>query len=93
MRTTLHLSLILILLSGCISTQEWLKTKPENFQLGYKKGCLNGEDMASNSYVEKLNETDTLYKDDEVYREAWDDGYETCYSDREVDIMMMRRRF
>ena len=91
MNKILILSIILIFLTGCVSTQEWLKTKPEIFQLGYKNGCQNGEDMAMNSYVEKSNENDELYKDSVSYREGWDDGYETCYSDKEVDIMMRRR--
>jgi len=90
MSKILSFSLLIALFTGCVSTQEWLKTKPQSFQLGYKTGCVNGEDMASNSYIVKSNETDKNYKDDEYYRAGWDEGYDDCKTDKEVEIMMRR---
>ena len=93
MRKLLTFSFILLFTTSCVSTQEWLASKSQDFQLGYKNGCQNGEDMASYSYIFKSNETDKMYKGSEEYRIGWDDGYETCFSDKELDNMMRSRRF
>ena len=90
MKTLLLISTLFFLLSGCVSTEEWLKTKPVAFQKGYKVGCDNGEQRASNSTIFKKDDTKE-YKENTNYRDGFDDGYETCYSDKEVDIMMRRR--
>jgi len=90
MRNLLLISTLLFLLTGCVSTEEWLKTKSPSFSKGYKIGCENGEDRASNSTIFKKDDTKE-YKEDAEFKKGFDDGYETCYSDREVDIMMRRR--
>ena len=90
MKTLLLTSTIFLLLSGCISTEEWLKTKSPSFSNGYRVGCENGEARAYNSTIFKKNDTQE-YKKDLEYKTGFDDGYETCYSDAEVDIMMRRR--
>lgn len=86
MKRVIALSFFILLFNGCITTQEWLKTKPQNFQDGYYDGCDNGKDMAKNSYVDKNNKTN-MCKNDKLYKEAWDEGYDDCYSDMEFDIM------
>ena len=90
MKNLLSLSTLLLILSGCVSTEEWLKTKPVAFQQGYEIGCDNGEARALNSTIFKKDDTKE-YKENTQYRIGFDDGYETCYSDKEVDIMMRRR--
>ena len=90
MEKLLSLSFFIFLLSGCVSTQEWLSTKPQNFQDGYLSGCDNGKDMARYSYIDKQNNTEK-YKNDKLYKEAWDEGYDDCYSDMEFDIMTRTR--
>ncbi len=86
----LFLSCFLVF-TGCLSTQEWLKTKPLSYQNGYKHGCENGEDRAGNSIIFKKNDTSS-YKTDTQYREGWDEGYADCYSDKEFEIMTEHHR-
>jgi len=74
------------ILTGCVSTNEWLKTKPLDYQKGYKDGCENGEDMASYSYIFKKDDT-IIYKTNKVYRSGWDEGYADCFSDKEFENM------
>jgi len=81
--------LSLLIFTGCQSTQEWLKTKPLSYQNGYKAGCDNGEERASNSTIFKKNNTSS-YKSDSEYRIGWDEGYKDCYSDKEFEIMTER---
>lgn len=89
MRQIVLLTIVLIILSGCMSTQEWLAAKPQSYQDGYKSGCENGNDMASYSYVDKKNNT-SIYRSDNTYRSGWDEGYADCYSDKEIEIMTKR---
>jgi len=90
MKNLLLISTLLFLTTACISTQEWLKTKPLSFQEGYKVGCDNGEERALNSTIFKKDNTQ-IYKNNTEYKAGFDDGYDTCYTDKEVDIMMQRR--
>ena len=89
MKTFIMLVFVASWLAGCTSTQQWLESKPESFRKGYKAGCENGRARASNSLIEKTDNT-PAYKHDEQYREGWDEGYSDCQLDKKTDILMQR---
>jgi len=80
---------IIFFFTGCISTQEWLQTKPMSYQNGYKDGCDNGEEIALNSTIPKKNKT-SIYDSNTQYKAGWDEGYNDCFSDKEFEIMTER---
>ena len=81
----------LTLLTGCQSTQEWLATKPLQYQKGYTQGCTKGEEVAQ-SFVELEAEKPSAYTAIREFKLGWDDGYNDCYEDKKFEIMSRRAR-
>ncbi len=83
------LPLLAFFFTGCPSEQSYLARHSVAFQEGYRDGCKNAEEMVTNSFIEKKNDT-PRYKNDPEYREGWDDGYSRCYANKEMELYMRR---
>ncbi|WP_457597734.1 hypothetical protein [Hydrogenimonas sp.] len=83
-----------LLLAGCPSQQSYLASKPPAFAAGYEDGCKSGEQYFENSLKPKIVDK-ARYRSDRLYRDGWDEGYNACYSQKQVEIEMERagRRF
>ncbi|WP_201352751.1 hypothetical protein [Hydrogenimonas urashimensis] len=79
-----------LLLTGCPSLQSYLASKPPAFAKGYTDGCKSGEKFWENNLA-NYKIIDPALKEDPDYKEGWEEGYNRCYSDKEVEIWMRRR--
>ncbi len=74
-----------LLLTGCPTEQSYVARHSPAFQEGYWDGCANGKEMVTNTFIAKKNDT-PRYKNDPEYRQGWDDGYERCFGNREMEL-------
>ncbi|WP_457593637.1 hypothetical protein [Hydrogenimonas sp.] len=77
-------TLLFILFAGCASEQSYLAKHSPAFVQGYKEGCKNAQERVADSFVEKKNDT-ARYKEDREYAKGWDDGYERCYGNAQME--------
>ena len=81
-----------LIFAGCPSQQKWLASKPPLFAKGYQDGCQSAENYWQNNLAPYKVIDETLAKDPD-YKDGWEWGYSRCYSEKETEMWMTRRRF
>ncbi|WP_457594890.1 hypothetical protein [Hydrogenimonas sp.] len=77
----------LMLLTGCLSSQP--APGSEAYRQGYEAGCERAKLWYENSFSEYRRKPER-YRSDPLYRSGFDEGYDTCFADKELEIWMER---
>ncbi len=72
---TLSAAILLLALSACNTP---VHPNAPDFDKGYLAGCDTGYWRAG-ALLRRYNKDEALYDASQIYREAWDKGFTTCY--------------
>ena len=80
-------SLIVMSLSACqavvdAQVEKQVGNQPAQYKKGFRAGCNSGYAAAGNPY-NKFTKNLNLYKNEELYKNGWDDGFIFCKSSYE----------
>ena len=95
MKHILLLSITLIIMNISCSNKQYvehreilLEDTPSAYKQGYIDGCGSGENVAGN-FMTRFKRSEA-YLNDELYKRAWDVGYEYCKEQLEEDQELER---
>jgi hypothetical protein len=74
---------------ACATKMNQVPAGPPEYQQGFLAGCDSGYVAAGHVYY-RWNKDVSRYPSDELYKQGWDDGFQTCKGKYESIQRMMR---